>query len=118
MRRLSGSGGGKIVLAPLAVLCALFIYYWPLWEPSFNPAPKVDYDGPTGFYPTEEEMQAGAKILRESGIVERINGGQEWEPLHRSSGYIWQKGTRRLRVEAKWAEPLSHSGPWSWTACV
>ena len=108
---------GKMALIPLAVLCALFLYYWPLWEPSFNPAPEVDYEGPTGFYPTEEEMQAGAEILRASGIVERINGGQPWEPLHRISGYTWQKGTRRLRVEAKWAEPVDHSGPWSWTEC-
>ena len=102
---------------PLAVLCALFIYYWPLWEPSFNPAPQVNDEDPTGFYPTEEEMQAGAEILRASGIVERINGGQEWEPVHRVSGYTWQRGTRRLTVEAKWAVPVEHSGPWWWTNC-
>ena len=108
---------GKIALAPLLVLCALFIYYWPLWEPSFNPAPEVVYEGPRGFDPTPEEMQAGAEILRASGIVERINGGQDWEPVHRVSGYTWQRGTRRLTVEAKWAEPVEHSGPWSWTAC-
>ena len=108
---------GKIILAPLAVLCALVIYFWPLWEPSFNASPQVDAEGPQGFYPTEEEKQAGAEILRESGIVERINGGQEWEPVHRVSGYTGQRGTRRLTVEAKWAVPVEHSGPWSWTAC-
>ena len=108
---------GKIVLAPLAVLCALFIYYGPLWVPSFNVSPQVDYEGPSGFYPTPEEMEAGAEILRASGIVERINGGQEWEPLHRVSGYTGQRGTRRLKVEAKWAVPVEHSGPWSWTEC-
>ncbi len=108
---------GQMALAPLAVLCALFIYYWPLWEPSFNPAPQVNYEGPRGFDPTPGEMQAGAEILRASGIVERINGGQEWEPVHRVSGYTWQRGTRRLTVEAKWAVPVEHSGPWSWTNC-
>ena len=108
---------GKIILAPLAVLCALVIYFWPLWEPSFNSIPQVEYEGPTGFDPTPEEMDAGEEILRASGIVERINGGQEWEPVHRISGYTWQKGTRRLRVEAKWAEPVTHSGPWSWREC-
>ena len=108
---------GKMALAPLSVLCALCIYYWPLWEPSFSVAPRVDYEGPEGFYPTTEEMEAGAEILRASGIVERINGGQEWEPVHRVSGYTWQKGTRRLTVEAKWAVPVEHSGPWSWTDC-
>ena len=108
---------GKMAFAPLAVLCALFIYYWPLWEPSFNPAPQVDYEGPRGFYPTPEEKQTGAEILRASGIVERINGGQEWEPVHRVSGYPGQRGTRILTVEAKWAVPVERSGPWSWTAC-
>ena len=108
---------GKIALAPLAVLCALFLYYWPLWEPSFSSAPQVNDEDPTGFYPTEEEMNAGAEILRASGIVELINGGQEWEPVHRVSGYTWQRGTRRLTVEAKWTEPVEHSGPWSWTNC-
>ena len=108
---------GKMALAPLAVLCALFIYFWPLWEPSFNPSPQVDDEGPREFYPTTEEMQAGAEILRASGIVERINGGQEWEPVHRISGYTSQRGTRKLTVEARWAEPVEHSGPWSWTAC-
>ena len=108
---------GKIALAPLAILCALSIYYGPLWAPSFNASSRFDYEGPTGFDPTPEEMEAGAEILRASGIVEQINGGQEWEPVHRVSGYTWQRGTRRLDVEAKWAVPVEHSGPWSWTAC-
>lgn len=108
---------GKMALTPLAVLCALVIYYGPLWAPSFNAPPRVNYEGPTGFDPTPEEMEAGAEILRASGIVEQINGGQEWEPVHRVSGYTWQRGTRRLNVEAKWAEPVEHSGPWSWTEC-
>ncbi len=108
---------GQMALAPLAVLCALFIYYWPLWEPSFSSAPQVNDEDPKGFYPTEEEMNAGAEILRASGIVELINGGQEWEPVHRVSGYTWQRGTRRLTVEAKWAVPVEHSGPWWWTNC-
>ena len=104
-------------MPPLAVLCVLSIYYWPLWEQSINPAPQPDYEGPMGFDPTPEEMEAGAGILRASEIVERINGGQAWEPVHRVSGYTWQRGTRRLRVEAKWVEPVRHSGPWSWREC-
>jgi hypothetical protein len=105
------------ILVPLAVLIAVLVWYFPLWQLSFNPSPQVDHEGPRGFYPATEEMQAGAAILRASGIVERINGGQEWEPVHRVSGYTAQRGTRRLTVEAKWALPVVHSGPWSWTAC-
>ena len=108
---------GKMALPLLAVLCALFIYYWPLWEPSFNASPQADHGGPRDFGPAPEELEAGAEVLRASGIVERINGGQEWEPVHRVSGYRWQKGARRLWVEARWAGPVTHSGPWSWTEC-
>ena len=37
---------GKIALAPLAILCALSVYYGPLWAPSFNAASRFDYEGP------------------------------------------------------------------------
>ena len=105
------------ILVPLAALIAVLVWYFPLWQLSFNPSGQVDDEGPRGFYPTKEEMQAGAEILRASGILEQINGGQEWEPVHRVSGYTGQRGTRRLAVEAKWAVAVAHSGPWSWTAC-
>ena len=105
------------ILAPMAALIAVLVWYFPLWQLSSNPSTQVDDEGPRGFYPTKEEMQAGAEVLRASGIVEQINGGQEWEPVHRVSGYTGQRGTRRLAVEAKWAVPVAHSGPWSWTAC-
>ena len=111
------SAGQKIALTPLIIVAALVIYYWPLWEPSFNPAPQVDDEVPRGFEPTPEELEAGAEILRASGILEQINGGQTWEPIHRVSGHTWQRGTRQLRIEAKWAEPVTHSGPWSWREC-
>ena len=103
--------------APMAALIAVLVWYFPLWQLSSNPSTQVDDEGPRGFYPTKEEMQAGAEVLRASGIVEQINGGQEWEPVHRVSGYTGQRVTRRLAVEANWAVPVAHSGPWSWTAC-
>ena len=105
------------ILVPLTAVIAVLVWYFPLWQLSFNLSPQVHDGGSRGFYPTTEEMQAGAEILRASGIVERINGGQEWEPVHRVSGYTGQRGTRRLTVEAQWAAPVAHSGPWSWTAC-
>jgi len=109
---------GKVVLAPLAILAALFFYYWPLWEPSFSGnEPKNNIGEPREFRPTPEEKRAGAEILRDSAIVELFNGGQEWESVHRLSGYTGQVGNRKLSVEAVWDTPVEHSGPWSWTAC-
>ena len=100
----------------LSGLIAVLVWYFPLWQLSFNPARQVDDEGPREFHPTPEEMRAGAEVLRASGIVERINGGQEWKPVHRVSGYTGQRGTRKLTVEAKWAVPVAYSGQWSWTA--
>ena len=104
-------------LIPLGVLVALFIYYWPLWEPSFGGDSQSDVGQPREFIPILEEKRAGAEILRKSGIVERINGGQEWEPVHRISGYTGQTGNRKLSVEAVWDMPVEHSGPWEWVTC-
>ena len=108
---------GKVALAPLLILGALFVFYWPLWEPSFVGDSQSYVGGTRGFTPTLEEKRAGAEILRESGIVKRINGGQEWEPVHSISGYTAQTGNRKLSVEAVWDTPVVHSGPWSWTEC-
>ena len=52
------------ILAPLAALIAVLVWYFPLWQLSFNPSTQVDDEGPRGFYPTKEEMQADAEILR------------------------------------------------------
>ena len=108
---------GKIALAPLLILSALFVFYWPLWEPSFVRDSQSDVGGTRRFTPTPEEKRAGAEILRESGIVEHINGGQEWEPVYRVSGYTGQTGNRKLSVEAVWDMPVEHSGPWWWVTC-
>ena len=108
-----------IPLGVLVALLALLAYYWPLWEPSFGGGDsQSDVGEPRGeFTPTPEEKRAGAEILRESGIVERIDGGQEWEPVHRNSLYTGQTGNRKLSVEAVWDMPVEHSGPWSWVTC-
>ena len=68
-------------LIPLGVHAALLAYYWPLWEPSFGGGnSQSDVGERRELWPTPEEKRAGSEILRESGIVEHINGGQEWKP--------------------------------------
>ena len=68
------------------------------------------------FGPAPEELEAGAEVLRASGIVERINGGQEWEPVHRVSGYRWQKGAEGSGWRPDgWTSDAFRA--WSWTEC-
>ena len=66
------------------LLVALFFgscsfYYWPVMESRipgrFDGAPTYN----SGPYLTDEEEQNAAAIVRESGVVERINNGQDWE---------------------------------------
>ena len=54
-------------------------YYWPVMESNipgrFDGTP-IDNSGP---YLTDEEEQNAAAIVRESGVVEQFNNGQDWE---------------------------------------
>ena len=62
---------------------------------------------------SEEEMLPFVEVLRESGIVEQINGGQEWEPDLTTR----RRASRTTSIQAVWDKPVSHSGPWSWHEC-
>ncbi len=63
-------------------------------------------------------MLPALEILRESGIVERVNGGQEWKPDLTVRHRVYNRfGTQRLPVEAEWDIPVEGSGPWSWFEC-
>ena len=54
-------------------------------------------------------------IVRVSGVVERINGGQEWEPGQISRADL--AGALGVSVEAVWREPVENSGPWHVIHC-
>ena len=105
------------------LLVALFFgscsfYYWPVMESKlpgrFDGAP-TDNSGP---YLTDEEEQNAAAIVRESGVVERINNGQDWEADFRVSRRANSlAGTRGVRVEVVWKDPVDSAGPWALVHC-
>ena len=93
-------------------------YYWPVMESRipgrFDGAP-TDNSGP---YLTDEEEQNAAAIVRESGVVERINDGQDWEAdfqVSRRANSL--AGTRGVRVEVVWKDPVDSAGPWALVHC-
>lgn len=72
--------------------------------PSAPPVPELS-----------EEVQEGAvTLVRTSGIVEEINGDQEW-----AAKDVHSTGPRGDLVSflATWETPVVHSGPWYWLKC-
>ena len=87
------------ILVPLAALIAVLVWFFPLWQISFNPSPQVDDEGQRGFYPTTEEMQAGAGDP--AGIGNR--GTNQWRAgMGVSASSFWLYGPER--------HPQTHSG--------
>ena len=75
----------------------------------------IDNSGP---YLTDEEEQNAAAIVRESGVVERINSGQDWEAdfeVSRRANSL--AATRGVRVEVVWKGPVDSAGPWALVHC-
>ena len=64
---------------------------------------------------TEQEQEDVVNIVRASGVVERINGGQEWGP----GRLAWSSlaGTTAGGLDVVWREPVDSSGPWSLIHC-
>ena len=104
--------------APMLVLVLLFIYLWPLCGAQFDSRFSESYGGDAAPRPEPAASSSAIEIVRESGVVEAINGGQEWvvdtnispprTPLHGRAG---------TALEIVWATPVESSGPWSAIRC-
>ena len=64
---------------------------------------------------SKEEREDAIRIVKTSGVVESINGNQNWEADWVLSTKI--AGTEGVRLEALWSEPVESSGPWSLMPC-
>lgn len=64
---------------------------------------------------TEEQKQDAVSIARESGIVESINGGQEWTTS--LVGNTQVEGYEAVGLIVEWHEPVDSSGPWAVVRC-
>lgn len=93
-------------------------YYWPVLESTVLGRFEGTTSDPNDPYLTVEEQQDAADILRASGIVERINGGQDWEPdfrvLRRATALTSTKG---IIVEVTWETSWDSAGPWALVHC-
>ena len=64
---------------------------------------------------SKQDQEDAISIVKTSGVVESINGGQGWEPELVSRTKI--TGREGIVLEAKWSNPVESSGPWSLMHC-
>ena len=104
---------------PLGDIGGCGLYYWPVMEVRipgrFEGIPRTSRDMP---YLTDLQKQETEEIIRASGIVELVNGGQGWDAdwrTLRSATSI--PDTEGVTVEVFWERPVDGSGPWSLVKC-
>ena len=111
----------RVLWALLAVVfiggCGL--YYWPVMEVRipgrFEGIPRTSRDMPDM---TDQQKQETEEIIRASGIVKLVIGGQDWEAdwrALRKANSI--PGTKGVTVEVFWERPVDGSGPSSLIKC-
>ena len=64
---------------------------------------------------SEKDKDEAVNIVKESGVVEGINGGQDWETTRIDR--VSLAGSEGIAVHARWSEPVDSSGPWSVLHC-
>lgn len=65
--------------------------------------------------PSAIQKQGALGIVASSGIVEKVNGGQDWE-----AHQFWTTeidGVSLIEVYVRWEEPAESSGPWQSLVC-
>ena len=77
-----------------------------LWDEFHTVQPKYrGWDRPPI---TESQKQSAVDLVRESGVVERISGGQDWDITEVRD----LPGIRSVYVYVQWDEPVESNGPW------
>lgn len=118
MRLKMPSGRVRWLILTTLLVGGCGFYYWPVLESTVPGRFEGTTFDPSDPYLTVAEQQDAADILRASGIVERINGGQDWEPdlrvLRRATALT---GTKGIIVEVSWETPWDSAGPWALVHC-
>ena len=78
-------------------------------ETTFTPIQQIGTPLPTV---SDEELVEALRVARTSGVIEEINGGQEWshDPV-----YVYVRrlgGVEAVTFHAIWENPVESSGPW------
>ena len=64
---------------------------------------------------SDEELVEALRVARASGVIEEINGGQEW--THDLVTFRNFDGVEAVRFKASWENPVESSGPWTLFHC-
>ena len=77
------------------------------------PIPDVPISSPPPL--SEQTKDESVNIVKDSGVVEDINGGQDWEVTGIFRAEL--AGTEAVSIHVAWSEPVESSGPWSIIHC-
>ncbi len=77
------------------------------------PIPAVPIPTPTPL--PEQYKEEALNIVKESGVVEGINGGQDWEVTGTFRAEL--AGSEAVSIHVAWSEPVESTGPWSVISC-
>ena len=100
-----------LAYALVAILASAATYTCGSFKASSNPQVVfIERQELTGADKREIE-----NVVRRSGFVNQINGGQAWE----ASGFteVGAGGRRMVRFQARWSDPVTYSGPWRVLKC-
>ena len=64
---------------------------------------------------SEKDKDEAVNIVKESGVVEGINGGQDWETTRIVRTSL--AGSEGIALHVRWSEPVESSGPWPLIRC-
>jgi hypothetical protein len=102
----------KLLVATLLVVAGVSSVA-VLWAEERGPAPLPAIPVAEGM--TDDEKRGAADIIEVSGIVESVNGNQEWEVEASYDSSLPNRDGALVKVV--WDNPVSHSGPWSSIHC-
>ena len=93
------------------------LYYWPVMEARIpGKSERIAATKPDMPYLSDQQKQETEEIIRASGMVELVNGGQgwdaDWRTLRRATSI---PGTKEVRVYVFWERPVD--GPGSLVKC-
>ena len=67
---------------------------------------------------TPQEKQDAVDIVKAYGVMERINGGQDWNTDGLNIwGWYPANRVKVIRFRPKWRDPVDHKGPWAQVHC-
>ena len=92
-----------------------------LWADPGDPVPVEVIQVPQPWHVrllSDAEKESALNVVKASGVIKNISGGQDWEAENFFRVKIAGAGTEGIRLEAVWDDPVDSAGPWYFIKCA